>query len=258
MSPGRTAAIALRQFYLMRGSAARVLPLFAWVAIDIVLWGFMTKYLNSITGSRLNFVPSLLGAVLLWDFFGRVMFGVTTTFLEDVWSRNFLNFFASPMTVAEYVTGLVVSSLATSAVGLLVMLLLAGAVFGLSMFSYGLALIPFLLVLFLFGIAFGIFATAIVLRLGPAAEWFIWPLPALISPFVSVFYPLSTLPIWMRWMAKLLPPSYVFESVRAIVHGGAVWWTGLALSGILDSAWVRRCRAPSPCFIPTGWPGRSC
>ena len=43
MSFGRTMAILLRQFYLMRGSAARVLPLFAWVAIDIVLWGFMAS-----------------------------------------------------------------------------------------------------------------------------------------------------------------------------------------------------------------------
>jgi ABC-2 type transport system permease protein len=234
----RTAAIVLRQFYLMRGSAARVLPLFAWVAIDIILWGFMSRYLNSISAPRLNFVPSLLGAVLLWDFLGRVMFGVTTAFLEDVWSRNFLNFFASPMTVADYVAGLVLSSILTSFIGLVVMVLLASAIFGLSMFSYGLALVPFILVLFLFGIAMGIFATSIVLRLGPAAEWFIWPLPALISPFVSVFYPLSTLPQWMQWTARLLPPSYVFESLRATVNGQGPWWTGLALSVVLALLYI--------------------
>jgi ABC-2 type transport system permease protein len=180
----------------------------------------------------------LLGAVLLWDFFGRVMFGVTTAFLEDVWSRNFLNFFASPMTIPDYVGGLVLSSVVTSCVGLLAMVLIAGAVFRLSLFSYGIALLPFLLVLFLFGIAMGIFATAIVLRLGPAAEWFIWPLPALISPFVSVFYPLSTLPRWMQWIARLLPPSYVFESVRATAHLQGPWWTGLVLSSVLAMLYI--------------------
>src|SRR5206468_8733903 len=141
----RTAAVVRRRCYLMPGSAARVLPLFAWVAIDIVLWGFMWRYLNSISGPHLNFVPSLLGAVLLWDFLGRVMFGVTTTFLEDVWSRNFLNFFASPMTIADYVGGLVLSSILTSSIGLVVMVVLAAAVFHLSLFSYGIALIPFIL-----------------------------------------------------------------------------------------------------------------
>ena len=68
----RTAAIVLRQFYLMRGSLARVLPLFVWVAVDIVLWGFITRYLNTVARSGFNFVPVLLGAVLLWDFFTRV------------------------------------------------------------------------------------------------------------------------------------------------------------------------------------------
>jgi ABC-2 type transport system permease protein len=238
VSPTRTTAVALRQFYLLRGSAARVLPLFAWVAIDMLLWGFMTKYLNSVASPGFNFVPALLGAVLLWDFFGRVMFGVTTAFLEDVWSRNFLNFFATPMTIPEYVGGLVLSSIATSIVGLVVMVVLAGGLFGLSFFSYGLALMPFVLVLFLFGIAMGIVGTAIVLRFGPAAEWFIWPMPALISPFVGVFYPLSTLPKWMQAVAHALPPSYVFESVRGIVGGIGASWPGLALSAVLAIVYI--------------------
>src|ERR671934_3124924 len=128
-------AIVLRQLYLMRGSPARVLPLFAWVAIDIVLWGFITRYLNAVASPGFDFVPVLLGAVLLWDFFARVMQGVTMAFFEDVWSRNFLNVFATPITTGEYVAGLVLSSVATSVVGLVVMLLVATLVFGLSLFA---------------------------------------------------------------------------------------------------------------------------
>jgi ABC-2 type transport system permease protein len=227
------AAIVLRQFYLMRGSISRVLPLFIWVAVDIVLWGFMTKYLNTIASPGFDFVPVLLGAVLLWDFFTRVMHGVTMAFFEDVWSRNFLNIFASPMTIAEYLAGLVTTSIATSAVGLLVMLVLATAVFGLSFLSYGGALVPFLLVLFLFGIALGIVGCAIVLRLGPSAEWFVWPIPALLSPFAGVFYPVATLPEWMQLVARLLPPAYVFEGMRAIVMGGTVSRSSLVIGGVL-------------------------
>jgi len=227
------AAIVLRQFYLMRGSISRVLPLFIWVAVDIVLWGFMTRYLNTIASPGFDFVPVLLGAVLFWDFFTRVMHGVTMAFFEDVWSRNFLNIFASPMTIAEYLAGLVTTSIATSAVGLLVMLVLATAVFGLSFFSYGGAFVPFLLVLFLFGIALGIVGCGIVLRLGPSAEWFVWPIPALLSPFAGVFYPVATLPQWMQLVARLLPPAYVFEGMRAIVMGGAVSRVSLVIGGVL-------------------------
>ncbi|HVZ15802.1 MAG TPA: ABC transporter permease, partial [Terriglobales bacterium] len=215
----RIAAVVLRQYYLVRGSASRVLPMFVWVTIDIVLWGFITRYLNAITGAGYHFVPALLGAVLLWDFLTRVMQGVTMAFFEDVWSRNFLNIFASPISVPEYLSGLVLSSICTSSVGLCIMVVVATFAFGLSFFSYGVMLLPFLIVLFLSGIALGIVGTAIVLRLGPAAEWFVWPIPAILSPFVGVFYPLSTLPKWMRMIAHILPPSYVFEGMRGVVNG---------------------------------------
>ena len=230
----RTSAIVLRQLYLMRGSPARVLPMFAWVAIDMVMWGFLTKYLNAVSSSGFNFVPSLLGAVLLWDFFTRVMQGVTTTFFEDVWSRNFLNIFATPLSISEYIGGLVLSSIGSSSIGLVVMLVLATAVFGLSFFMYGVLLIPYLLVLFVFGIALGVIACGIVLRLGPASEWFIWPIPALLSPFAGVFYPLSVLPAGMRAFSRLLPPSYVFENMRSIVLKRPVSSVPLIWGGVLD------------------------
>lgn len=221
MSLTRIRAVVLRQFYLMRGSLSRVLPVFVWGAVDMVLWGYITRYLDAITAHRMNFLAALLGAVLFWDFFSRSMQGVTTAFFEDVWSRNFLNVFASPITIPEYLCGLVVCSIATSLMGLVAMVLLATTIFGLSFLVYGFILIPFILVLFLFGIALGILGCAIVLRLGPAAEWFIWPIPGLLSPFAGVFYPLSTLPVWMRAVAHLLPPSYVFESMRGVLAGGS-------------------------------------
>ena len=164
-------------------------------------------------------------------------------FLEDVWSRNFLNLFASPLTIGEYLVGLVLSSIATSSVGLLLMVALASAVFGLSFLGYGLLLVPFLLVLFLFGIALGIFGSALVLRFGPASEWLVWPVPALLSPFAAVFYPVATLPHWMRQVSLLLPPTYVFEGIRAILagedYGGAALAWSLCLSAlyILIASW---------------------
>jgi ABC-2 type transport system permease protein len=244
MSPSRTFAIVLRHFYLVSGSPARVLPLFAWVAIDMVLWGFITKYLNTVSSAGFDFVPVFLGAVLLWDFFTRVMHGVTMAFMEDVWSRNFLNIFATPLAISDYVSGLVLSSIGTSSIGLVVMLVLASTIFGLSFLAYGFALIPFLLVLFLFGIALGILGAALVLRFGPASEWFIWPIPALVSPFAGVFYPVATLPLWMQYVCWALPPVYIFENVRAIVAGRSASASelaigaGLAVFYVILACWV--------------------
>ncbi len=239
----RVRALMLRQYYLIKGSFSRLTPLFVWVTLDIILWGFITKYLGNLMGG-FDFVSTLLGAILLWDFFTRVMHGITIAFLEDVWSRNFLNMFATPLLLSEYLLGLVATGIVTSFLGLIVMLVLASTLFGLSFFAYGALFVPFLLVLFAFGIALGILACAMVLRLGPASEWFVWPIPIVISPFVGVFYPLSTLPSWMHALSYALPPSYVFEGMRTIVAGGSVPLAGLfvgiilAILYILLACWV--------------------
>ncbi|HUY84497.1 MAG TPA: ABC transporter permease [Steroidobacteraceae bacterium] len=244
MKPRPIGGVILRQIYLLRGSPVRLFPMITWVAIDIVLWGFITRYLNSIEGHGMNFVPTLLGAVLLWDFCTRIMQGISTAFLEDVWSHNFLNLFASPLSIAEYVAGLVATSVLTSALGLAAMLALATLVFGLDFFSMGLALVAFLGILFIFGVTLGILGTGIVLRYGPASEWLLWPIPAVLAPFAAVFYPLSTLPQWMQLIARCLPPAYVFGGMRAVLAGrplpvhelgiGAL----LSVAGLVLSAWV--------------------
>ncbi|HET7214358.1 MAG TPA: ABC transporter permease [Terriglobia bacterium] len=240
----RVAAILLRLFYLLRGSSARVVPLFAWQAVDIVLWGFISRYLNTVSTARFNFIPALLGAIILWDFLVRALHGVIVAFMEDVWSRNFLNIFAAPIAISEYLIGLVLFSIATSLVVLAVMVILATAVFGLHFFTIGAMLFPFLLLLFLFGVALGIFGAAIVLRWGPAAEWLIWPLPALLSPLACVFYPLSTLPHWLQWVARLVPPTYVFEGMRGVVEGhGAQFSPMLICAALTTLALLMACGA---------------
>lgn len=226
----RVYAVFLRYMYLLGNTPIRVMSLYIWVGIDMVLWGFLAHYLNTVAEPGFNFVPALLGAVLLWDFFGRVMLGITTVFLEDVWSRNFLNIFTSPITLSEYAGGLVLSGVTTSLIALLFMFVLASAGFGLSFLSYGFMLLPFVALLLVFGVALGVLGIGMVLRYGPASEWLLWAIPAILSPFAGSLYPISTLPGWMQGIAQALPVSYIFEALRAIVHGKPVAEGALLIS----------------------------
>lgn len=230
MNTTRIMAIVLRQYYILKGSKTRVFPLFIWVAVDMVVWGFMTRYIGSLSDHKGNLVTGLLGAVLLWDMLVRIMQGVGVAYMEENWSHNLFNLFASPLSAGEFISGLILTSLMTSAIGLVVMVLLAMGMFHLSFFAFGLALLPFLSVIFACGIALGIVCCAIMLRLGPSAEWFIWPIPAVLSPFAAVFFPLSTLPPWMQLTGRLVPPSYVFENIRAIAAGAQPSWSDLAVA----------------------------
>ena len=202
--------------------------MFLWIIIDVILWGFITKYLGSLGTATFSFANIILGAIILWGFMTRIEHGLMTAFLEDIWSRNFINYFASPLKISEYISGLVATSITTGICGFLVVLLIAGACFGYNIFQIGLLLLPFLLILFIFGMAMGIFVSALIFRLGPAAEWIGWPIPMVLSVFSGVFYPVSTLPKFLQTFSKIIPASYVFESMRAILAGGL--FSGLAIN----------------------------
>jgi ABC-2 type transport system permease protein len=221
MDFSRVSAIFIRQFFLIKSNPTRLVTVFVWLIVGIVQWGFISKYLASFGQSTFNFITVILGAIILWEFMGRVQQGIMTAFLEDIWSQNFINYFASPLDIKEYLSGLILTSITTSLAGFVVMILIAGVGFGYDFFKIGLLLLPFMLILFIFGTAMGIFISAIIFRLGPSAEWLGWPIPMVLSIFSGVFYPISTLPPGLRIVAKLIPPSYIFESVRSLLSTGA-------------------------------------
>src|SRR3989338_5218689 len=216
MSLARIYAVFVRQVYLFRSNPIRWVAVFLWIFIDIILWGFINKYLSTFGTATFSFVNVVLGAIILWDFLTRVQQGVMTTFLEDIWSQNFINFFSSPLKVKEYVAGLVATGLATALAGFLAMAAVAGLAFGYNVFKIGLIIIPFMLVLFIFAVAMGIFMTAIILRFGTSAEWIGWPIPFAMSVFVGVFYTISNLPESLQIISKVIPATYVFESFRSL------------------------------------------
>jgi ABC-2 type transport system permease protein len=221
MSCKRIFAVFLRQIFLIKGNPTRLISFFIWPLIDVFQWGFISKYLRSFGQPASGFVSVILGAIILWEFMSRLQQGIMTAFLEDIWTQNFINFFASPLKVGEYLSGLILTSVAAGLIGFLMMAVLAGLLFGYNIFIAGFYLLPFMLILFIFGIAMGILVSAVIFRLGPTAEWLGWPIPLVLSIFAGVFYPVATLPGAMQIISRLIPASYVFESFRAILAAGA-------------------------------------
>ncbi|MBK7143231.1 MAG: ABC transporter permease [bacterium] len=236
MSASRVYAIFLRQMYLIAGNPTRLSSVFLWLLIDVVQWGFVRKYLTTFGEATFSFVTVILGAIIFFEFCARIQHGIMTSFLEDIWSQNLINYFASPLKLTEYLSGLVLTSIVTAVAGLSAMVLLAGVAFGYDVLAMGMLIMPFMVILFLFGAAMGVFVSGVILRFGPTAEWLGWPIPFLLSVFVGVYYPIATLPQAMQVIARLIPASYVFESMRAILSGEAAverLWVNLIVAGVL-------------------------
>jgi ABC-2 type transport system permease protein len=218
---GRISAVMLRQMYLYKRTFYRWLEAVYWPTLDIVMWGLFATYLskNPTTG-RLGF--ALLGALICWDILFRAQQSVAVGFLEDMWSRNVLNIWATPIRAWEYVSGTILVGVLRVASGAGIAILIAGIAYGFNFFAQiGLPVIPFVLALCLMGWAIGIFTTALILRLGQGAEELAWALAFLFQPFSAVFYPVSSLPRAMRAIAFWIPASHVFEGLRAIIIRGA-------------------------------------
>ena len=231
-------AIFLRYWYLLLSTPQRLVQVFIWSTFDIVLWGFVTKYLGTLGVSGFNFTTVLLGSLVFWQFITRIQQGFIMVFLEDSWTRNFINIFASPMSISEYLVGIVAASLSTSIMAILFGAVFAGILFGLSLPPLVLPFIAYSLILALFAITLGMISSAIVLRFGPTAEWFAWPIPAVMQPLVGVFYPISVMPFWAQEIAKFLPPTYVFQSLRDSLAGAPVIWSDLFIGFILSIVFV--------------------
>lgn len=230
-------ALFSRHFYVIRRNPMRVAELVYWPLLDLLIWGFLSVYLNKVgaAGAVPNFLAFFLGALILWDLLFRAQQGVSIAYLEEVWSRNLLNLFVSPLSVGEFLTSTVLISLAKLAVSTALMSTLAALFYGFNVLILGWSLLPFVAALLLMGWALGIFTTAIVLRFGQGAESLAWVLAFLFQPLSAVFYPVSVLPPALQAVAWALPSAHVFEGMRAVIRTGHVplehlyWAFGLDL-----------------------------
>jgi ABC-2 type transport system permease protein len=49
------------------------------------------------------------------------------------------------------------------------------------------------------------------------AESLAWTLMFVLMPLTCIYYPVNVLPDWLQVVAWALPPTYVFEGMRALV-----------------------------------------
>ena len=200
----RIYALFLRHIYLIKGSLPRILDLIYWPTIQIVLWGFISKFFTLHSDYYSHTVGIILSAAILYDFLFRSSISFNMLFLEEIWSRNFTNLFVAPLKVSEIITALTATALIRTLIGIVPAVLLAAPFFGVSIFKLGPSLILLFLSLYLF------------------------------APLGCVYYPLSILPDWLQILAKALPLVYVFEEVRSILLNNSVNYSNIVSALMLN------------------------
>ena len=241
-SPRRVFAMVLRHWYLLSSSWPRVLDLIYWPTVQMLMWGFLQMYVAQNSSFFTLAAGTFIGAVMLWDILFRGQLGFSISFLEEMYARNLGNLMMSPLRPVEFVAALMIQSIIRLAIGMVPVSLLAIAFFGFNLWGLGLGLAVFFMNLLLTSWAVGILVAGILLRHGLGAENMAWTFMFLLLPVTCVYYPVSVLPSWLQVFAWMLPPTYVFEGMRALiiehVFRGDLMVQALALNAVLFAAGV--------------------
>lgn len=220
MSLRRIFAMVRRHYYLYKGSWPRVLDLFYWPIMSLFLWGFLSLYLKQLDLNLPAVVPVFLGALILWDVLFRAEIGVSIAFLEEVWSRNLVGIFVSPLSSFEFVLAQVTVAVLRTSFATVLMILIAALAYHFNIFNMGLYLVAFFVNLIIMGWAIGLVVTGLVMRFGQGAESLAWAIIFFFQPLSAVFYPVSALPPWLQPISWATPAACVFEGMRTLlIHG---------------------------------------
>ncbi|MGE5709064.1 MAG: ABC transporter permease [Nitrospira sp.] len=238
----RVTALVVRHLYLYRRSLPRIMEIFYWPFLDLVIWGFITLYLVKYQPHVPGFVTFFLGALILWDMLFRSQQGITISFLEELWARNLMNLFASPLTPGEFLAATIAMSIFKVTCVSIVMGICAWLFYGYNVLIMGLWLLPFVFNLVITGWVIGVLTTSLIMRFGQEAEILAWSMVFLFQPISCVFYPMEVLPAWLQGVAWMNPAAHVFEGMRGVLSGTGspvvhLGWAG-GLNGMLLIAMI--------------------
>lgn len=234
----RIGAMVLRYLYLIRGSWPRLVSLFYWPTLQILIWGFIQMYLIEHSTFFAQAAGVLIGAVLLWDVMFRGQLGFSLSFFEEIWSRNLGHLLVSPLRLSEFILALMFMSSLRTLVAVIPAAIIAYLIFQFSILSLGLVLAAFLISLLMFGWAVGLIVAGLALRYGQSAEELAWALLFLLAPIAAIYYPVSILPDWLEPIAYAFPLAHVFEGLRAVLIDGRIELGHLAISFALNAVYI--------------------
>ncbi len=234
----RVTALVTRHMYLYRRSLARVMEIFYWPFLELVIWGFITIYLMQFKGEVHGAVTWFLGALILWDVLFRAQQGITISFLEEIWARNLLNLFASPLKPSEFLAATMALSIFKVTAVSIVMVVAALVFYDYNVFKIGVSLVPFVISLLAMGWVIGVLTTSLILRFGQEVEVLAWGMVFLFQPISCVFYPMDVLPPWLQAVAWLNPAAHIFEGMRGVLIEGQIPVVHLMWSFGLDLAYL--------------------
>ena len=230
----RIYAILLRHMYLFRRSYDKMVDSFYWITLDLLLWGITGMYFQSITPDFQNVIFMILSGVLLWNIVHRGQIDITSGLLEELWNKNLINLFVSPLTFREWIASLVALGFVKAIISFVFGSLITVLLYKFGILFYSVHLLAFMGLLIISGWWIGFLVSSFILRFGTRVQVLAWTFVWLASPFSAVYYPVDILPSCVQVITRIVPMSYVFEEARHLLYEGKIDYGQLGISLVLS------------------------
>jgi ABC-2 type transport system permease protein len=206
-------AVTLRHTRMWRREYNHLIGLFYWPLLDIFTWGFLGSWIQQAAQFN-NYEAIAILSLLLWQVVGRGSNAIGFAFAEELWSNNVVNLFSLPLSIVEWILGVLLFGAMTITLTFLFGLFFISLLYNVSLWYIVSTFLIFFPPLFFSAIWFGFTCLQIIAMLGKrgvelgfVACWFF-------MPFSGAFYPIEVLPQWAQTVSAWLPMSYVFQGMR--------------------------------------------
>ncbi len=209
-----------------------------WPFIDVITWGIASQWLTKDNSGVTNSVISILVALVIWNVIWRSQSEVSRNLIDEIWNNNLINMFSTPLTLLEWITSVLLQSIAKMFVTVSFVSLAIFVLYTVNAFAIGWWMLPFFLSATLTGWTVGFIAAGIVIRYGPKMQTVVWTLPGILFPLSAVFYPASQLPIVFKQVSLFVPTTYIFEAMRSLIFSGSVPMENIIISFSLNIVYL--------------------
>ncbi|MEK9178694.1 MAG: ABC transporter permease [Patescibacteria group bacterium] len=227
-----------RYFYTLVHNYDRLSDSIYWPLMDLLIWGLTGLYFAGLSENSEQTIAVLLTGIIFWIVTWRSQYEITVNLLSEMWDRNLVNIFTSPLKLSEWITAVMLQGGVKMTISILFSGAIAFILYKYAFFQFGLWLIPIIISLCITGWAIGFSVAGLIIRYGQKVQTLAWTGAYVIVPFSAIYYPVSILPSWAQEVSKIVPTSYIFEAMRQHISSGHISLEKIVVSFALNALYL--------------------
>ena len=99
----RIRAVIKRLFKPAFFDPGKVFNEFFWPLMDILIMGMTALWMQKTQSNVPSVVLAILGCDILWQVFVRSNYAISGSIIEELWDRNIVNLFSTPLKLSEWI-----------------------------------------------------------------------------------------------------------------------------------------------------------